>query len=299
MAQHISFELQNNTNKLYLLFLYPILSEVNSVNLLFQGENIDLYSGYEHLVLLFMSICSKLLNLNLLKTVPIKKYIIINNEDCYLDVDDIEFGIECSEELKSLPLSDVIEFKKNCFRYLKILAKEMIKRFPENIKKLEHFRNLQFKNIENKFESVYGILKNSMDDEIAISTYENQPKHTNNNIPKDIFGFWAIVYEYEDNAGNYYFRELATAVFHLLVIPISNAFVERIFSCMNTTKTKLRNKMQYEMLESLIRIKSYLNNYNICFYKFEVPESMVKRFNSDNMYKQQPIEENDDELEAY
>ncbi|KNC21316.1 hypothetical protein FF38_10043 [Lucilia cuprina] len=210
-------------------------------------ENIDLYSGYEHLVLLFMSICSKIIKPEFIENCADKMNIIIKNEDCYLDVDDIEVGIECSEELKSLPLSD-------------------------------------FKNIKNKFESVYGILKNSMDDEIPISTYENQwnklqhidwQKHTNNNIPKDIFGFWAIVYEYEDNAGNYYFRELANAVFHLLVIPITNAFVKRIFSCMNTTKTKLRNKMQHEMLESLIRIKSYLNNYNICCYKFEVPESMV------------------------
>jgi hypothetical protein len=49
----------------------------------------------------------------------------------------------------------------------------------------------------------------------------------------------------------------------MLTLPISNAVVERAFSIMNLTKTKLRNKMQTEMLNSLLTIKINLYVDNI------------------------------------
>lgn len=81
----------------------------------------------------------------------------------------------------------------------------MLKRFPNNIRSLELFKNLQFKNIKNKnrFDSVYEILKTCMDDKVALSTYENQwnklshidwQKLTKDSLSKNIFGFWALVY---------------------------------------------------------------------------------------------------------
>lgn len=88
---------------MYLLFLKPILNEVNSVNLLFQGDNIDLYSGYEHLMLLSMSICSKFVKPEFLEYDVENMNIIISNKNNYLDLNDIDDGIECSEELRLLP----------------------------------------------------------------------------------------------------------------------------------------------------------------------------------------------------
>jgi hypothetical protein len=49
----------------------------------------------------------------------------------------------------------------------------------------------------------------------------------------------------------------------MLTLPISNAVVKRAFSIMNLTKTKLRNKMQTEMLNSLLTIKINLYVDNI------------------------------------
>jgi hypothetical protein len=49
----------------------------------------------------------------------------------------------------------------------------------------------------------------------------------------------------------------------MLTLPISNAVVKRAFSIMNLIKTKLRNKMQTEMLNSLLTIKINLYVDNI------------------------------------
>lgn len=237
--------------------------------------------------------------------------IVINENDCYLHFADIDLGTLCTEELElhDLDDEDVIEFKKNCFQYLLVLSREMIKRFPDNLKHLEQFKNFSYKNIQKKqkFETVYGVLKNTFEKNVSLSTYENQwnklafvdwKSQNHNDVPKDIFAFWVLVYEYEDNVGNFFFREISTAVFQIMILPISNAYVERIFSCMNLTKTKLRNKLQYEMLDALIRVKSYLSAYKICCHKYKVPENMLKKFNSEHLYKQNDVE-NLDELEVY
>lgn len=53
---------------------------------------------------------------------------------------------------------------------------------------------------------------------------------------------------------------------------------------MNLTKTNLRNKMQYELLESLLRIITYLNINNICCKSFTPTEEMIKLFNAKTLY---------------
>lgn len=53
------------------------------------------------------------------------------------------------------------------------------------------------------------------------------------------------------------FKELSEFALRFLSLPISNAVVERIFSIMNTTKTKIRNRMGQRMLVALIRIKTH------------------------------------------
>lgn len=78
------------------------------------------------------------------------------------------------------------------------------------------------------------------------------------------------------------------------MIAVSNPFVERIFSCMNLVKTKLRNKMQYKMFDSLIRVKFKLNNSQICCNKYIDPDKMVNKFYYESMYKQNDVNNPDE-----
>jgi len=67
---------------------------------------------------------------------------------------------------------------------------------------------------------------------------------------------WSILKGLSTATGELKFKELSKfAIIRTLTLPISNATVERVFSIMNATKTKVRNKMGQEMLVALLRIK--------------------------------------------
>lgn len=70
------------------------------------------------------------------------------------------------------------------------------------------------------------------------------------------------------------FKELSDFALSFLTLPVSNAVVERVFSVMNTTKTKLRNRMSMDMLVSLIRIKLHCKVKKICCTNF-VPTNAI------------------------
>jgi len=66
---------------------------------------------------------------------------------------------------------------------------------------------------------------------------------------------WATFSQVTNAAGDHTFKELSEFALRLLSLPISNAMVERIFSVMNATKNKVRNRMSQSILVALIRIK--------------------------------------------
>jgi hypothetical protein len=75
---------------------------------------------------------------------------------------------------------------------------------------------------------------------------------------------WVFLYNYKDVGDNYIFRDIASFALMVLSLPVSNAVVERVFSAMNINKTKLRNKINMAMLDSLLRIRIHLHVNKIC-----------------------------------
>lgn len=71
----------------------------------------------------------------------------------------------------------------------------------------------------------------------------------------DTVAFWDEVNKYKDASGSNPFTELATFVLSMLILPYSNAQVERIFSQLNLVKTKTRNKMSIEMVNAILSIR--------------------------------------------
>ena len=70
--------------------------------------------------------------------------------------------------------------------------------------------------------------------------------------------FWNEVTKYRDSSGLNPFKELARFAISVLVLPHSNAEVERIFSQMNIVKNKLRNRMGTKMVNSILGIRAGL-----------------------------------------
>lgn len=94
---------------------------------------------------------------------------------------------------------------------------------------------------------------------------------------------WTAISKIKTATGEAVFKELSDFAFRIIILPVSNAVVERIFSIMNTTKTKLRNRMSQEMLVALIRIKTHMNIKKQCCTTFTTTKQMINTFNS-SMY---------------
>ncbi len=80
---------------------------------------------------------------------------------------------------------------------------------------------------------------------------------SDSSIPKNSLEFWNAVQAYCLFDNSYPFQELANYYLICLLLPISNAFVERVFSQVTYVKNKQHNSMP---MDSVIQIKNYLMN---------------------------------------
>ena len=84
--------------------------------------------------------------------------------------------------------------------------------------------------------------------------------------------------------GDQCYKELADFALRSLSLPINNAVIERVFSVMAIVKTKLRNRMSFDMLVAIMRIRIHLKVLNECCINFQPTKSMLELFNSIIMY---------------
>lgn len=71
---------------------------------------------------------------------------------------------------------------------------------------------------------------------------------------QDIDKFWLEVEAFKDAGGNKCFQELAQGAIRLLVLPVSNANVERAFSLVSLLKDDTRNRMGLPLLSSIMDV---------------------------------------------
>lgn len=100
----------------------------------------------------------------------------------------------------------------------------------------------------------------------------------------DTHSFWYEVSMYRDSSDTNPFFELSEFALKLLVLPWSNAEVERLFSQMNIIKTKARNKMGTKLLDSILTIKSGLRRRNTCCLKYQFPPDVLKKIGTSQTY---------------
>ena len=222
----------------------------------------------------------------------------INKSVCYLNIKNCDFGIGYNQAILNINLSpeNKICIETRAFHFIKELLQEIKKRLPDNLeffKKLKLFSPAQCLNqINTPFSDLpfINIFLNQTDfilvgtqwDKLVTVTWKI---YLNEKELHDSHQFWPKVYNYQDAGGNYAFRELAGFVLKILSLPSSNAVVERVFSIMNTVKTKARNRINTKMLDALLRIKCTFISTNKCCTTFSPSKLMYDKFNSEIMYK--------------
>ena len=110
---------------------------------------------------------------------------------------------------------------------------------------------------------------------------------------QDTQKFWAEVSMYVDASGFNPFKEMTFCAREILTIPHSNAEVERVFSTINILKCKQRNKIGYELLNVILRIRAGLNRVGKNCHTYVFPESFrtKKRFSARNLEENKDSEE--------
>ncbi|KAG7174183.1 putative hAT family C-terminal dimerization region-containing protein 15 [Homarus americanus] len=115
-------------------------------------------------------------------------------------------------------------------------------------------------------------------------------------IPTDSISFRSGVLQYKNSTGKRPFEELGTYAMVCLTTPTSNAVVERIFSTVTNVKTKSRNHLGSEMLDTIIRVHSHFQFQGKCCRDFKVTPHMMELFNS---AKEEPGDEDELDVFAY
>ncbi|RLU18311.1 hypothetical protein DMN91_008668 [Ooceraea biroi] len=95
--------------------------------------------------------------------------------------------------------------------------------------------------------------------------------------------FWLSVKESKDHSGCNEFDELCNFALNVLLLPHSSAACERVFSKMNSIKTKSRNRLLLSTTKSLLLASQCVSRAGSCG-KFDVTEEMLHCMTKNIMY---------------
>ena len=265
--------------------------------LIFQKENVDLGGAYDDLRDLIILLARKILKPIFISDNFEELRKAFSNELAYVSVNEADFGIEYYEAAcyKQCTKDEKENIETRAYNFIKKLSLQLIERLPISLKFFQQLKCLspkiclsqtrpKFKNLpflkEMTKPNDLGILESQWNKLLSIDWAEVFGE----NVLNDCYSFWPCVYSFKSAGDKYVFKEIALFALELLSLPSSNAVVERVFSIMNAIKTKARNKMLVEMLDSIIRIRMSFYANNACCTSFIANKSMLADFNSKIVY---------------
>ena len=183
-----------------------------------------------------------------------------------------------------------------CQSFLISLFKQLKQRLPEN---LILFKNVSLFSVSNILQPVKN-LRNYCEvreylaiPKNIIASAESQLQNINlvkwiNNTETE--KFWAEVEDFQNASWENPFLDLFNCAKQALILPHSNADVERVFSAMNCAKNKLRSSMKIKLLNAILIIRFGLVRKKQCCMFYKLPDSVVKKIGTAEAYKNPPEE---------
>lgn len=155
MARVLAPMYNDEANELYLLFLKPILLEINRVNLLFQSQSAEVTELFAELRMLLYGVAKAIIkpchlrvrNAKCLSAEDIRVIkTALGDSTARLPLHLVDFGDAFKSKLRSPSLkikdSDLAAVKDRCRNFLVTLCREMVQRLPENLHLIEAVENL-------------------------------------------------------------------------------------------------------------------------------------------------------------
>lgn len=285
MAEVLYSMYSDPQNILYLTFLKSVLGEVQLAIKAFEGEQVDPLKLLDSLVSLIKSVSSRVLNplanVDVLKG-PIDGYI---SPKPYLG-----YLFESKAAELHLAPEDENNVRKRCVAFTISLTNELRVRLPDNIEALQYMsvfnveETLKHNKSPGEIEKIAKLLGYSPA-EIDKIVQQWRAIHLSKwNETKNTLGFWSEIWKFRDAADINPFQELAMAAVSVLSLPHSNAEVERVFSQMSVVKSKLRNRMSLQTLNSILYIRYGLKLSGEACYEHQLPDNVLQLFGTSAAY---------------
>ncbi|XP_061728457.1 uncharacterized protein LOC133533482 [Cydia pomonella] len=279
----------DDVNYAYISFIYPILTNVNRVNKLFESKDADHSKLYDELTNLIDTLVDKII-------LPTQKVDIFtqNIQDfidnkCYLGY-RFETHLQTMKD-KGLPPNQEEIIRNRCIQFIASLIQELKNRLPENLKLMKSIQKISVEHaLSHNKEPITELMLhfNKKQEDIAkIDEQWHQIHLLSWKNTKNTKEFWYEVLKFEDIAGENRFQDLATFAVSLLVLPHSNADVERLFSMMNVVKTKQRNRMKFDLLSSIVTVRAGLAREGKCCNNYTLPNTVIQKIGTKEIYSSQ------------
>ncbi|EFA13101.1 hypothetical protein TcasGA2_TC012970 [Tribolium castaneum] len=281
----------DDLNYAYLCFLRPVLSEVQKVNKAFKVKEPDSTKLLDDITRLLDSLIKRI-------TTPNTKFQLFKDNIESFAIRDGYLGYMFEtkvKEMKQAGFTDEAGLRERCVRFLIKLIQVIIQRLPDNIETLKTMSEFS---VQNTLRAIKPDLVKLLED----SGYEPQIIEKVNTQWKSIsfvkwentdntVKFWSEVYSFKDSVGDKPYKDLSLIAISFLILPHSNAEVERLFSQINIIKNKLRNRMKLPLLTAILNIRYGLQRLNKCCYNYEIPSSLLMKLKSMDTYNPRSDEE--------
>ncbi|XP_066583780.1 protein FAM200A-like [Prorops nasuta] len=298
-AQDLLSTVENVDTKAYFLFLKFVLNYFNSFSAYFQTRETRVHLIYDKSVQLLKDLC-----INYLKT-PLINYLTDNirlsDEHNIKNIEEIYLGPDCEKYLTELEKEGrkdiVIDVRKHCLQFYLTAAKEIKKRLPFNDEFLKNLRvlkadiALQQCDREKSFDDISLIAKSLGDyDETKLKeewvslynkiTDEEKVKLSQLNFDD----MWKNILKIDIN-GSKNWPNLSKLLSKVRCLPHSNADPERTFSVLSDLKTRKRNRLSADSVNSACVFKSALKAKKRKAIDIELSDKHIALMDSKNLYK--------------
>lgn len=241
-------------NKLYMLFLRPLLQEVQRTMKAFQGENTDPTKLLADILNLITSTSKRVV----IPTAWVDP--LTSDISAYVDP-RAHLGYEFEKLCFSskLPQEQERHLRERCIACITRLCNELRSRLPENFKILKIMCLFAVdERLRVVKEPIVEIAELLGYDPQQIDRIDNQWRNltvmkwqeTTSSVK-----FWIEVNNYKDASGVNPYFDLCELAISMLSLPHSIAEVERLFSQINIVKSKLRNRLNLRSVNAILALK--------------------------------------------
>ncbi|KAK7791957.1 hypothetical protein R5R35_004580 [Gryllus longicercus] len=284
-ARQLHSMYKDTLNKMYLTYVCYIFKKVTSVNKLFQSDQVDPLKLFEDLHELMFFLMQQIVVPQQLARLRRSAIHAFEFKSFLMPSSCVNFGYDFNALSVNKNPDIIHDVKERCVKFVVSLCDEIQKRLPNNLEILESvkkfspdstkkFIKADINNIVLQFSLICDI-----DETIAEWNLLSNIDQLRSDSTEQL---WLEISEIQNSCGNSRFKHISDFVFALLSIPFSNAAVERCFSVLNVIKDKLRNRMAITTADCILRVR-----YGMAggCQQFAPSPSMLKKFNTENMYE--------------